>query len=130
MVNDSRNIKDAHKILQDAWLFASTQWDVLYPKSPKPFITCTTRGEASQKAALASGASKAKFGQSAHNFSPSFAFDIAFKNEKGALDWTPKLFEMFAKIVDSKYKIQIEWGGSWKFYDAPHFEIRGWKSLK
>ena len=52
------------------------------------------------------------------------AFDIAFKNENGALDWSPALFEKFALIIKQNFNGLIKWGGDWKsFKDRPHFEV-------
>jgi len=79
---------------------------------------------------LKAGNSRAKWGQSPHNFAPSYAFDIAFKDDKGKLDWSPKLFQMFAEIVKEKFKTQITHGGDWaKFPDYPHFELKDWQKM-
>lgn len=94
------------------------------------------RGKEEQDAAKNQGASKAAFGQSPHNYLPSFAVDAA----PYPIDWNnTKRFYDFAKIVLETAKeqgITIRWGGDWdgdgdfkdqKFNDLVHFEILGWK---
>jgi len=44
------------------------------------------------------------------------------------MDWNIKLFENFANCVKSVSDV-TDWGGGWKsFKDAPHFELKNWKT--
>lgn len=125
----SRKIEDADPILQSAWRAAQVAYAIKYPADPQPFITCTHRTEAEQLELYAQGRTKKgkivtqlKKG-SKHNFYPSKAFDIAFKDVDGNLDWSESLFAKFAAIIVSM-DARVEWGGTWKrFKDRPHFQI-------
>lgn len=95
-------------------------------------IDCTVldsqRGRAAQEKAFASGNSKAHFGQSAHNWSPSVALDVV----PFPLDWKDiKAFRALGKVVKAKAKalgIPISYGGDWpNFKDYPHYELDPWR---
>jgi peptidoglycan L-alanyl-D-glutamate endopeptidase CwlK len=125
----SRKIEDCVTTLQRCWRDASTAFGVLNPTLPQPIITCTYRTPQEQLDLYAQGRTKAgaivtqisKGGK--HNCYPSKAFDIAFKNRDGKLDWSPHLFERFANIVHIQYP-NVQWGGDWKsFKDLPHFQV-------
>lgn len=133
---ESRDIKDLDIELADAYTKTLVKWRELYPALPVPFLICTHRPNADQTKLYASGRTVkgkiltyAKAGQSPHNYLPSMAFDIAFKNANGELDWSEHLFEKFAKILAGISK-QVYWGGNWEvFRDRPHFELKDWKHL-
>jgi peptidoglycan L-alanyl-D-glutamate endopeptidase CwlK len=118
-----------------------------------PFtITCAPRGAAAQAAALKSGASKAQFGESPHNFvSPTGALAIDILPQGANLkydasDWN--LVDDFCAIARgivaeaAKQGNKLRWGADWdmdgktkaqgdkdeKFVDLPHVEIAGWKA--
>ncbi len=129
MVKDSRDPKDLHPKLQEVWAYASAEYAKRHPASPKVFITCTTRSKESQLKAKMSGASRAAFGQSPHNYAPAYAFDVAFLDKNGKLDWNTRLFKMFTDIIKERYNASVDCGIDWRFYDAPHIELRGWKNL-
>lgn len=122
----SRKLSDCDKILQDAWLETLLFWD--HPC--KPFLTCTHRSNQEQARLYAIGrtvpgrkVTNAKPGQSKHNKLPSLAFDIAFKNPGGSLNWDVSLFRLFAEKI-KKIEPRIKWGGEFRtFKDNPHFEI-------
>jgi len=69
---------------------------------------------------------QARAGESAHNYNPSAAFDIAFITLGKKLDWSKENFKNFANII---VRIQplVEWGGGWKFTDLPHFQLKDWR---
>jgi len=99
-------------------------------------ITCSYRSRAEQDAAYVKGNSKAKFGQSAHNFLPSRAVDIIpypipMKNggwDNNSKEWD-ELAQLFLEIAKQK-NILITWGGNWKsLVDKPHFELTNWKNM-
>lgn len=101
-----------------------------------PNLHCSTgyRGEIEQNAAANRGASKAKFGQGAHNYKPAMAVDVYHRDDKGSATWPSDLFQ---DLADRKPD-DIEWGADWNdngrsddetFIDKPHFQIKGWKKL-
>lgn len=84
------------------------------------------RGKAAQETAKKSGKSKAGWGQSKHNFTPSLAVD-AMPNP---LNWSNieavKEFAAIVKEVAAELGIPIRWGGDFKnFFDGPHYELVG-----
>ncbi len=90
-------------------------------------VSCTTRSREDQAAAFKSGNSKAKFGQSPHNYSPALAVDLVPCDNDGKPDWTTiHLYKALAE--EMKRELNITWGGDWKtFKDYPHFELPDWK---
>lgn len=130
----SRKIGDCHLILQNAWVAAEKKWDELYADRPKPFLTCTYRSVDEQNELYRQGrendkprVTNAKGGQSAHNYFPSMAFDVAFIKLDRTLDWNNRWFSDFAKII-CEIEPRIEWGGSWvSLKDNPHYQVKGWK---
>lgn len=114
-------------------------------------IDCTIvqghRGEKEQEADFATGKSKAHFGQSKHNTTPSMAVDVVKYHEYAPhLHWND-LDEMedFAHSVlsiaaalreEGRMTYRVRWGGDWNmngirvdedpkehFIDGPHFEL-------
>jgi peptidoglycan L-alanyl-D-glutamate endopeptidase CwlK len=98
-------------------------------------ILCGHRGRLAQNRAFIEGHSKARFGQSKHNTTPSQAVDIA----PYPIDWSDtEAFVYLAGIIravshDLGYGNIIRWGGDWdqdermrdeRFRDYPHFEIK------
>ena len=132
----SRSLEDLHPTLVEVWQKAVVVWAQTYPDSPKPFLSCTYRSNEEQTELYASGRTKkgkiltkAKAGQSPHNYLPSYAFDVAF-NDNGVADWRPFLFKRFAEIVEI-ISNQVFWGGKFiTFGDMPHFELKGWRQLR
>ena len=131
----SRDLKDLHPTLVKAWVEAHALWLETYPELPKPFITCTYRSSEEQNELYAQGrtrtgkiVTRARGGESPHNFNPSYAFDIAFVND-GVLDWRPFLFSQFVALVE-RVSNEVLWGGRFiSIPDRPHFELKGWKQL-
>lgn len=149
----SRSLEHLHPTLVSAWNSAKAAYQAKYPGMPQPFLTCTYRSKEEQAALFAQSRSSlvevnrlrkiagmppitskenmskvtnAQPGQSAHNYNPSFAFDIAFILD-GKLHWEDKYFKLFADIICQQPS--VVWGGSWKsIKDLPHFELLNWKS--
>lgn len=131
----SRRIEDCDARLQYVWAQAVPKFQ-RYHENITPFITCSHRSNEEQDELYAQGRTRpgnivtnAKAGQSAHNTNPAQAFDIAFKNSDGTLNWDTKLFMLFAEIIhtiDSK----IICGANWhSIKDYPHFETDDWKTF-
>ncbi len=92
-------------------------------------ILCGYRGQKEQQEAYMTGHSKAQWKESPHNFSPSYAVDVA----PFPIDWAnEKRFNEFAAIVKwhaERLKIKIKWGGDFKsFKDRPHWELLNWET--
>lgn len=130
---ESRSIADLNPLLAYAFGKAEAEWSHRYPESPTPFLVATYRPDEDQNAAYAIGRTlpgkritNAKAGQSPHNYQPSYAFDVAFKDKANKLDYSTLLFQRFAALV--ALVPGITWGGVWKTLpDRPHFEITNWK---
>lgn len=133
----SRDKKDLHNELVRAYELACDKYKELYPSFPQPFLTCTHRTNEEQEQLYAQGRTEkgpivtnARAGQSPHNYLPSFAFDIAFITIKKTVSWDLKYFKYFAECIKAVAP-GVEWGGDWKkLPDAPHFELKAWKTLK
>lgn len=121
------------------------------PDSPVDFrITCGHRGKADQEAAVARGASKVHWPNSAHNQTPAQAVDIEVMHG-GIGVWTllgqKTVTDGFVRALFKKAAVHIlaraedhgvllRWGGDFNSdgdlttsdsWDMPHFEIKGWK---
>lgn len=133
----SRSKEDLHAELVRAFDESCKKFVFYYPNLPVPFLTCTRRTNEEQEQLYALGrtipgkkVTNARAGQSPHNYSPSFAFDIGFINIRKKLDWSPHLFKKFADIITADFP-QVLWGGDFQsFKDMPHFELKAWKNLK
>lgn len=68
---------------------------------------------------------KAKGGQSNHNFGTAFDIGIFDKSGKTYLDESPD----YAKVGKIGEALGLEWGGDWKFVDEPHFQFVEGRSL-
>jgi len=96
------------------------------------------RGRAEQEKAFKGGFSKARFGQSAHNYVPAVALDIA----PYPVDWNDAakfraVAKVFMKVAKDK-KLPVRWGGDWdmdgdwkdeRFLDWGHFELHKWQDF-
>jgi peptidoglycan L-alanyl-D-glutamate endopeptidase CwlK len=89
-------------------------------------ILCGHRGREDQEQAFASGNSKARYGQSKHNYTPSLAIDVMpypvnWDDMKGLHE-----FAGFVMGVAISKGIPIQWGGHFiGFFDGPHYELVG-----
>lgn len=87
-------------------------------------VICGLRNKADQDKAYANGASKAKWGQSWHNYGMAIDFGC-FKGSTYLDSSNPKLASSVYKAIGQVIgEYGIEWGGNWKsFKDEPHFQI-------
>lgn len=93
------------------------------------YIHTITRSKADQEAAFAKGVSKARFGQSPHNFGK--AADIVHFGKGWNLtkkEWD--VLGLIGKEVARRLNLKVTWGGDWKFYDPAHWELTDWKKAK
>ena len=84
------------------------------------------RGYAAQLAAFKAKASRAHYGESAHNYNA--AIDIFFIDEHGKLSYDK---DKYAPLVFDLPNA-INWYGKKgsPFYELPHFELNGWRNMK
>ncbi len=107
-----------------------------------PFrVTCAWRSKTEQNRAFRAGLSKARAGQSAHNYLPSAAIDVA-PGRLGAINWqdTTAFDRLGRAFVETarELKIPIRWGADWdmdgkttdeRFVDRPHIELHPWRNF-
>ncbi|WP_168335261.1 MULTISPECIES: M15 family metallopeptidase [Rhizobium] len=97
-------------------------------------ILDATRGRDAQERAFATGKSKARFGQSAHNYVPAIAFDLF----PAPYDWNNRQsFISLSKVIlriGKENGIPLRWGGDWNGdgnlsdgWDMPHYELTPWR---
>lgn len=93
---------------------------------PEAHISEAGRGKAKQEKMLEDGKSRAKFGESAHNFN--CAVDI-FVNKRGLYIYDKHWFET---VLAPKIPTWLTWYGApgSKFYELPHIEISNWRDLR
>ncbi len=134
----AKRLRQAHPLLQ---LLMNEAREVY------PFMVLDSqRGREAQEAAFRKGNSKAHFGDSAHNWNPAIAVDVA----PIPLDWSDhERWRDLQKIIGwyteegggrgtglaAKHRIPIRWGGDWnmdgrrneKLVDLPHYELHPWR---
>lgn len=99
----------------------------LQKRQPEMHTSCAGRGEQDQESCFMKGASRAHYGQSAHNFN--VAMDL-FVITPGSADIYPSSW--FKNVLAPNLPSWIEWYGTpgAQFYELPHVELRGWRQLK
>lgn len=93
------------------------------------FCHCAWRSDEKQQAAFDAGHSKARPGQSPHNYG--LAVDIVH----GVRAWELSrkawgIIGHVGKEVALQRGIKVQWGGDWSFYDPAHWELADWRSLR
>jgi hypothetical protein len=86
------------------------------------------RDEQRQNMLHQKGFSKARYGESAHNFG--LAVDIIHGIQGWELDrveWS--IIGGIGSEVARKKKLSIQWGGEWSFYDPAHWELKNWREM-
>ena len=127
-IPSSREPVDLHPELQKRRVALFAAYAAKYPNNPQPFLTQTFRNAADQNADYAKGrttppigrqykVTQAVAGRSLHNCYPSLAFDVAFKDADGEVDWKTIDFSEMGALARS---VDLEWGIS--FGDKPHFQ--------
>lgn len=135
----AKRLKGAHPLLQRLLIAARQQI---------PFtVMDSQRGKAAQEAAFKRGTTKARFGQSAHNWDPAIAVDLG----PIPLDWN-KLDGFIAvwRVIGwynpangrgeglaLLMRIPLRWGGDWNMngkytddgWDFPHYELHPWRDF-
>lgn len=109
-----------HPELREALAMSFARYKILHKDKHQPFITETYRGREAQEQAFKNGFSKARFGESLHNFNPCYAADVGFFHPTKGISWDKEHFKRFAVIAKEQ---GLEWGGDWAFYDGPHLQL-------
>lgn len=93
-------------------------------KHPTAHISCAGRGKADQDRCVREGKSRARWKQSAHNYN--LAIDIFFLI-LGKADYSKSHY----KAIEDNLHDWLNWYGSpgSSYYELPHVEARGWKTL-
>lgn len=98
----------------------------LQAKLPEAHISCAGRGKQDQEMLFQRRASKARFGESAHNYNA--AIDI-FENQGKPLD----IYEVkwFKQVLAPHIPPWVKWYGEpgSRFWELPHVELRDWREL-
>ena len=92
------------------------------------FAHCIVRSLAEQTAAYVQGFTKAKAGQSPHNYG--LAVDLIHGQWAWQLSkesWA--LIGHVGKEVAVQNGLKLVWGGDWKFYDPAHWELADWRTI-
>ena len=126
----SRDISKLSPYMQVAWQVFKKRCDT---EKLGVIVVCTDRGEAEQEAAFTSGASRAHYGQSAHNAllsngkPASEAFDIGvIVNGKYVVDSDHPSYQRAGAIGET---LGLKWYGNpkAKFKEAAHFQNMKWQ---
>lgn len=117
-----KNLAGAHPLLQQLFNEVVKDFDCV--------VLDSQRGEQAQEEAFRRGNSKARFGQSPHNYAPSLAVDVV----PHPIVWEDlPSFKRLATVVKRKAKqlgISISAGADWKtFKDYPHYELSPWRGF-
>lgn len=125
--SSKKSLKQLHPLLQQLCNEAIKETDFR--------ILDAVRGKDAQERAFAQGNSKARFGQSAHNYVPAVAMDLF----PAPYDWNNKQsFIDLSRVVlpiAKRLEIPIRWlgdpNGDGKLadgWDFPHYELHPWRS--
>lgn len=97
----------------------------LQAKHPDAHISCAGRGKIDQEVAFQRGASKAHYGQSAHNYNAALDFfELADGKARWDLSW-------FKEVIASELTTDLKWYGMLNaaYYELPHVEWSSWRKL-
>ncbi|MFA7333638.1 MAG: hypothetical protein WC130_05000 [Kiritimatiellia bacterium] len=106
--------------------FGLFKWfQALQLKHPEAHISCAGRGRQDQEEVFHRGASRARFGESAHNYNA--ALDL-FKNQGNDL-YDRSWFQLV--VAPAIRGTDFEWYGSpgAAFPELPHVQVKAWRAL-
>lgn len=93
------------------------------------FAHCVNRGSAEQNRLFRAGHSKARAGESPHNFGA--AVDLIHGTKAWALSrkqWA--IIGHLGKELAIQAGLKVTWGGDWEFYDPAHWELTEWRAIR
>lgn len=95
-------------------------------KNPEAHVSCAGRGEMDQEACFIRKASKARWGESSHNYGA--GLDL-FENSGNPKDIYEK--NWFQVVLAPQLPEWMTWYGAprSKFYELPHVEVTDWRQL-
>lgn len=100
-------------------------FEQLQAAHPEAHISCAGRDSVDQNYLLQTGRSKAKFGQSAHNWNAAIDLFVISDTAKSIydLDW-------FKRVVEPALNDSLCWYGraGAPFYELPHVEVADWNA--
>ncbi len=87
------------------------------------------RDAKTQQRLFKQGVTKARAGQSPHNYGLAVDFVHSTKFwDLNRLQWD--VIGLIGKESARKCNVKVTWGGDWSFYDPAHWELRDWKNRK
>jgi len=86
------------------------------------FAHSVVRTDAEQTALFVQGVSKARAGQSWHNFGCAIDLIHSVKGWNLA-DHEWRLLRHIGMEVAGRFGLKVEWGGDWRFYDPAHWQL-------
>lgn len=123
-----RDTWDADECHPDIVSFARRFTATLRRYGVPAFVHNGYRSGPEQDALFAQGVTKARAGQSAHNFGA--AVDVVhygFYWDLTPNEWA--IFGAIGKDCAASLSLKITWGGDWSFWDPAHWELREWRKL-
>ena len=134
MIKDTKSIprlKLLHPKVRDKAIVAYNTAVAITPVGVHPFITETLRTFERSDALYAQGrtrsgkiVTKARAGQSFHNYGLAIDFVIQLSNAKGDISFNWKIDNNWMKVVQCFKDVGFTWGGDFKTIpDSPHFEM-------
>ena len=93
------------------------------------FAHCVIRGSQAQNDLFLAGHSKARAGQSPHNYGA--AVDLIHGTKAWALtrrQWD--IIGHLGKELSAQIGVPVVWGGDWKFWDPAHWELANWRAIR
>lgn len=93
------------------------------------FAHCVVRGSQEQNRLFKLGHSKARAGESPHNYGA--AVDLIHGTRAWAL--TPRQWAIIGhlgKELATQAGLKVTWGGDWEFYDPAHWELTEWRAIR
>jgi hypothetical protein len=96
--------------------------------NPDAHVSCSSRTQSDQEADYAKGVSKAHWGQSAHDFTPSRAIDWFRLTQAGGASFDSVWFRNV--LAPAIAAAGLVWGGNFStIRDLPHCELPAWQNL-
>lgn len=95
--------------------------------SPEAHISCAGRGKADQEAAFNNGVSRARWGESAHNFNAALDFFVVLPGGTDIYNKGWFLHTLKPALADF-----LKWYGEpgASYYELPHCEVTSWKDMR
>jgi hypothetical protein len=100
-------------------------FEELQAKNPEAHVACAGRGQDDQEMLFHRKATRAHFGQSAHNYNAALdLFEMGGETVKDIYE-----IKWFKRVIGPNVPEWMEWYGKpgSKFWELPHVEVRDWK---